>query len=105
MPVICRFPTGIPVDVELSETSGNPVSSKAVAAAIKSLEATKGGMTNSTTEFNADGSITETTDNYIKNTVFNDDGSITEVINFTNGTTITKTTSFNEDGTITEVFE
>lgn len=58
-----------------------------------------------TTVFNADGSITETTEFYTKSTTFNEDGSIVEVTERVDGSKVTKTTTFNEDGSITEVFE
>lgn len=58
-----------------------------------------------TTEFNNDGSITETYSDRIKTTEFNNDGSITETIT-KNGVVIAiKTTTFNQDGSITEEVE
>lgn len=60
------------------------------------------GAKNKTTTFNADGSITETTQNVTKTTTFNTDGTITETCNSTLYGNITKTTTFNADGSITE---
>lgn len=56
------------------------------------------------TEFNADGSITETdASGNTKHTVFNDDGSITETLKDADENVIaTKTTTFNADGSIDE---
>lgn len=56
------------------------------------------------TEFNSDGSITETdASGNIKHTVFNDDGSITETLKDADENVIaTKTTTFNGDGSIGE---
>ena len=54
------------------------------------------GFENSSTVFNADGSITQTNSaGHTLTTVFNDDGSITET--FVGDKTITKTTTFNEN--------
>lgn len=64
------------------------------------------GKENSTTVFNADGSITKTyTDGRVTITVFNADGSIVETTTKDNVVMVTKTTTFNEDGSITEVEE
>lgn len=60
------------------------------------------GMEPSTTEFNEDGSITETFQTGVLTTTFNEDGSITEVFVGGGGLSIAKTTSFNEDGSISE---
>lgn len=60
------------------------------------------GFENSSTVFNADGSITQTNSaGHTLTTMFNDDGSITET--FVGEKTITKTTKFNDDGSISEV--
>lgn len=61
------------------------------------------GMENSSTVFNADGSITESFNNgTVKTTTFNADGSITETVVFTEtGQTYSQTTVFNSDGSIT----
>ena len=60
------------------------------------------GLSNKTTVFNADGSITETTADEVKTFIFNSDGTITETT-VKNGTTVVKTTYFDADGTIREV--
>lgn len=60
------------------------------------------GLSNKTTTFNADGSITETTADTVTTTVFNSNGSITETI-VKGDTTVIKTTYFDADGTIREV--
>jgi hypothetical protein len=58
---------------------------------------------NCTTEFNQDGSITQTYSDRIKTTVFESDGSITETLkNLSSVAYATKTTVFNADGSITE---
>ena len=60
------------------------------------------GFNDKTTEFNSNGSITETNaKGETLTTTFNSNGSITEV--FVGSKTITKTTSFGSDGKITEV--
>lgn len=60
------------------------------------------GFYGQTTEFNPDGSITETNqDGHVKTTTFNPNGSITETF-AGGGSTITKTTTFNPDGSISE---
>ena len=60
------------------------------------------GFQNATTEFNNDGSITETYGDRVKTTVFNQDGSITETLKKSNVVYATKNTVFNNDGSITE---
>lgn len=60
------------------------------------------GLSNKTTVFNTDGSITETTANEVKTFVFNSNGSITETT-VKDGVTVVKTTYFDADGTIREV--
>lgn len=57
------------------------------------------GEYNSTTVFNADGSVTETDldSGVVTTTVFNADGTITETFG-----SKTKTTTFNPDGSISE---
>lgn len=60
------------------------------------------GLSNKTTVFNSDGSITETTADETKTTVFNSNGSITETT-VKGDTTVIKTTYFDADGTIREV--
>lgn len=60
-------------------------------------------MEDSTTVFNADGSITETYGDGNIKTVFNADGSITETFMATDGKVIVKTTRFNGDGSISQV--
>ena len=57
----------------------------------------------SLTEFNSDGSITQTMTKtgMVKHTVFNSDGSITETCNYADTTNYyVKTTTFNSDGSI-----
>ena len=69
------------------------------------LKNVKDNFEGCTTEFNNDGSITETYSDRIKTTEFNNDGSITETIT-KNGVVIAiKTTTFNQDGSITEEVE
>lgn len=60
------------------------------------------GLSNKTTVFNADGSITETTPDEVKTFIFNSDGSITETT-VKGEITVVKTTYFDADGTIREV--
>lgn len=60
------------------------------------------GLSNKTTVFNSDGSITETTADETKTTVFNSNGSITETT-VKGGTTVVRTTYFDADGKIREV--
>ena len=72
----------------------------------RTLEAELGELKDesSVTEFNNDGSITETMTNtgMIITTVFNSDGSITETCEYPDRSTYyTKTTTFNADGSIT----
>ena len=58
----------------------------------------------SVTEFNSDGSITQTMtkSGMVKTTVFNNDGSITETCNYADTTNYyVKTTTFNNGGSIT----
>lgn len=67
------------------------------------LKFTEDAGENCTTEFNQDGSITQTYSDRIKNTVFNSDGSITETLtNLSSVAYARKTTVFNADGSITE---
>lgn len=54
------------------------------------------------TVFNADGSITSTYDDRVRQTVFNDDGSITETLLKNGEVYKVKNTIFNADGSITE---
>jgi hypothetical protein len=60
------------------------------------------GFEDRETVFNANGSITETYSDRVKNTVFNQDGSITETISKNGVVIATKTTTFNQDGSISE---
>lgn len=53
------------------------------------------------TTFNANGTITETSETVTTVTTFNADGSITEVATDTSGNTMTRTTEFNSDGSVT----
>jgi len=66
------------------------------------LKSAKDKFENCETVFNANGSITETYSDRVKNTVFNQDGSITETISKSGVVIATKTTTFNQDGSISE---
>ena len=61
------------------------------------------------TTFNADGSITETSDSKVVTTEFNSDGSITETYQYKENNvvvkTLEKTTVFNSDGSISETVQ
>ena len=93
------YQCGSGADKELDKTSSNPVANSVVATKIEEIE----GI-DKTTTFNADGSITSSTQMCTENTVFNADGSITETKTYTDGTVKTKTTIFNADGSISEVY-
>lgn len=71
---------------------------------VNKLAAAVNGFEAKHTDFNADGSITETdASGNTKHTVFNDDGSITETLKDADENVIaTKTTTFNADGSIDE---
>ena len=64
------------------------------------------GMYNRTTVFNADESITESGDGWVKTTTFNDNGTIDETLRTTNDdgsvNVSVKRTTFNTDGSIVE---
>jgi hypothetical protein len=61
------------------------------------------GMEPSLTEFEVDGSITETFDTGVLTTTFPDANTIVETFVGAEGGTVTKTTTFNPDGSISEV--
>lgn len=60
------------------------------------------GFEDCETVFNANGSITSTYDDRVRQTVFNDDGSITETLLKNGEVYKVKNTIFNADGSITE---
>ena len=108
----------------LGSTSISTIGDGSVTGAISALKTADSGLDSRITElenssgdepvakttvFNANGSITETSDDKVVTTVFNSDGSITDTIQYKESgvvvKTIEKTTTFNANGSISETVE
>lgn len=84
------------------DANGDVLSAGGIAEYVEKSDGFMGWGKSKNIVFNADGSITETSGDYTRQTVFNGNV-ITETVKKNGTTIITKTTTFNNDGSISEV--